>query len=183
MKLLKNRRFAWLITYFLIFLSIIIGGARSLYQLQEKVEYKYENGISDKGYGIPYYLTARIDNSINLVTVANRWIPGDKAVEAVIAARNQLIAAKTPGEQYRANTELTTSTTALYERLGEIEMDARDLGYRQSLFVDLTSNNSAITFAGEEYNLEADKFNSVLKKFPASLIRIVTNIKMAELYE
>lgn len=180
---LKNRKIACIITIFIIILSTIVNGSRTLLKLRSEVENKYTNGVADDGSGISSNLDGRIAAANNMITVSNRWIEGDQAVKDAATARDQLIAAKTPGEQYAANIELSSAITALYDKLGQVEMDERDTKYRQSLYVDLNSYNTVIDLAAEEYNQEAMNYNSNLKKFPANLISTITNIKKIELYQ
>ncbi len=178
---LKKRGTAVAITVVLIILSILFGSHRSLARLYNRVADVFENGSSGNGYGIRYDLDARASYAYNMIAVAKRYLPENHLkITALETAADSLKNAKSVSEAYEADLALTDAASALYDILGGCPLSEADKGYRESIMTDLESSEYKISHS--DYNDFARKYNETLKKFPASILRVITSVDKAELF-
>ena len=164
-----ERKTAWAVTVFLIIVSFLGGGAKSLNRMKSVSEKVFYEGVSGDGLGIQRELDRRIEYARNFISVANRYIPDEPAVKQLADAADALAGSKTVKEKSDNNQKLTAAASALYERLGSAGISERDAGFRESIFADIKARNNIILNDG--YNREARDFNAKLAVFPASALR------------
>jgi len=170
-KLLNDRRIARCITAAVILASFLGGGARTLGRMSADVAGIFYNGVNGDGMGIQRELEHRANFTQNMVTVANRYIDGDAAVEKAAAAREDLINAGSIKLKSEKNRNLTDAAAELYERLGREKLSENDARLRESLFTEIKARN--VRMSNDEYNKKAREFNQKLHIFPASVIRVL----------
>ncbi|MEG1536884.1 MAG: LemA family protein [Clostridiales bacterium] len=181
MKIWQQRRFAWLITIILIFAAVFGCSGGKLATLAEQSRQYFYAGEHQDGLSIDHDLTRRADAAYNLYTVAARYLAADDgALIALLAAREQLLAAESVSACYAANTALSEQVMAVYTVLGDYELSEKDAHYRQKLLEDLQSANAIISHDG--YNAQAAECNQKLAAFPASLIGGVWGIEAVEYF-
>jgi len=177
--LFYSRGIAWAITAAVIILSFLLGGGKSLGKLKTDATDIFYNGVSGDGLGIQRELEHRVDYAYNMVTIANRYISGDKAVTQLTDARDALINSNGIAQKSANNHKLTEAAAALYDRLGNEKLSEADARLRESVNADLKARNNIILNDG--YNGKAREFNKALGVFPASVIKtlgIVTELPL-----
>ena len=179
MEVLKNRKTAALILALVVVLSALLGGWRSLSALSSDVEKAFTEG--EEGFSIQRDLNERMTQAVNLTAVAKRYLsPDDARITAVTDVRNALDAAKTPGEKYRANQQLSEAFSVLYYALEDMDLTEKDKEYRGEFYGEMLSRND--TISRDPYNEKAGAFNETLRQFPANLIGKLFSVSPAELY-
>jgi len=164
-----------------IVVSIPLGFKRTMSGFYEDLQNEYLNGEFDDGLSIQNDLDYRVELAYNFTTVAKRYLnPDDPAVVSVLTARQALMDAQGPAQQYDANMELTTASTDLYEVLEGLELSEKDEKYRRSIYADMTSRND--TIGNAPYNQLATEYNQKLDRFPANFLSRLTGVEPAELF-
>ena len=177
MQILENRRVAVLGMAVLIVLAAFFGVSNALSPLRKSAQQAFVDGTT----GISKDLDDRIAAAYNLTVVAGRYLDGsDPALAGVLSAREELIAAKSVSEKYRANIRLTDAVSALYEKLGTLPLSEQDAKYRRSLDADLRSSNEIISHSA--YNRLAAEYNEALSAFPASALGRLIGYRALELF-
>jgi hypothetical protein len=181
MQILENKRIAVCAMVVLIFLSALLGAARSLIPMRNTAQETFYAGVDGDGLGINNDLNSRAELAYNLVTVARRYVDSDTSeITAVLAARDALIDADSIGEKYRANAKLTEATGDLIEAMAAYPLSDTDARYRSTISTDLRSRNEIISH--DSYNAQAQEFNQTLAAFPASLFGRLVGVKSLELF-
>jgi len=120
-KLLKNRKFAILVTVVVVIIATLLGVRGSLNRLVRDVETLFAVGVylDDEGYiqpGIETHLRNRARSALGYATLmVNDPVYTDEA-EALLAARHRLLNAASIREKYTANEELQRAFDALIEK-------------------------------------------------------------------
>lgn len=181
MKLLTKTPVAAIIMIAVIILSALFGCRRSLLKEQKTVENYFFNGIDGDGYSIQNDLETICATSVNMKTIASRYIEvTDPLITEMTNARQALTDAHTVSEKYTAAMNLYDAVTTLYNSLDPNMMNSTDKGFRASLYDDITSAMQRISHNG--YNDAAREFNSILESFPAKYIAKLVGIEPAQLY-
>lgn len=181
MKLLTKTPVAAIIMIAVIILSALFGCRRSLLKEQKTVENYFFNGIDGDGYSIQNDLETICATSVNMKTIASRYIEvTDPLITEMTNARQTLTDARTVSEKYTAAMNLYDAVTTLYNSLDPNMMNSTDKGFRASLYDDITSAMQRISHNG--YNDAAREFNSILECFPAKYIAKLVGIEPAQLY-
>lgn len=181
MQVLENKKAAVAGAIILVFLSMIVGAARTLGPLRREAQQAFYTGVEKDGFGIANDLEKRLELSYNLVTVARRYLDdSEPEVKAVLDARSKLADADSVKEKYLANLELTDATQALSDTMQTCPLSDTDEGYRRSIAADLNSRNDIISRDG--YNGMAAAYNEKLSAFPASLFGRLAGLSSLELF-
>lgn len=183
MKLVKKRRLAVIIAVVIVLLSTLFGVHRSLIELSYKVEELFYTGVDKSGIGIDDDLLKRLEYSYNLVSYARKYGGCETEADAVLSAREQLSAANSPGAKYSANSELTNTALALYDKLNEGSLSEKDFTYVKSQYNNLLSRNDTIAHEAGLYNQKVREFNNdTLGEFPINFLRYPAFIVELETY-
>lgn len=165
---MKSPRTAASIMVLLILFSFFFGGVRSVKAQSRAVERIFANGADGDGIGVSSDISTRIDASFNLLTIAHKYLSEDHpAVAGVIAARNMMLAAESITDLSEANIYLTEAATVLNEALISEHMTDSDISYRKGIMSELRSSNDRMSH--DPYNTRAQKFNDLVRTFPANL--------------
>ncbi|MEA4920527.1 MAG: LemA family protein [Clostridiaceae bacterium] len=168
MSAFSNRRTAASIMAAMIALSILLGAYRSGARLYSQVENAFYNGAKDNGIGIASDLTQRSESSVNLVTVAKRYLESDNSLLSnVQSAVSGLNSADSLYEKYQANKDLDAAMSALYDGMSGLRLSEKDESYRKSLYADFTS--ASMTMSHDSYNETAIEYNREISSFPGSI--------------
>lgn len=178
---MKNPKVAAAILSVVILISIGIGSSRSLGAIADKATDVFNNGVSGDGFSIANDLNSRIYASVNLVTVAQKYLgETDPAIQKLLSAKTDLADAKTPSEKFDANLRLTEAAANLNEQLLSAPLSDKDISYRKGLMAELESYNIRMT--RNEYNRLAEEYNALLGHFPANVLSMVLGIRPLEVF-
>lgn len=181
MNLLKTRKGAALVLAVCVVCSTLYGSHRSLMGLYARAQSAFTQGVEGDGFSIENDLGRRAERSLDLATVARRYLPeSDRALLGVVEARGALLDSRDPQEKYRANLRLTEAVEVLYGTLGGMELSEADKGYRQRIYADLSSINDIISHDG--YNEIARAYNEIRGDFPANLLGGLTGVPTLTLF-
>ena len=173
-----------------VVILFIIVWAVGIYNRMVKLRNRFKNAFSQ----IDVQLKRRYDLIPNLVEPAKGYLKHEReTLEAVIAARNQAVAAagkagQNPGDPGAMN-DLATAETALTGTLGRLFALAEsypDLKANQTmsqLMEELTSTENKVSFARQAYNDAVMTYNTSREVFPNSLIAESTGFTPAQLFE
>lgn len=164
-----------------IIFSVLYGSHRSLSAESSRVESAFYNGVDGDGFSINNDLSIRAGESLNLVTIAKRYLgEDDPSIKAVRDAVSRLNEADDTSGKLDANQKLTKAYTALSDKLAALDLSAKDEEYRRGIIDELNSRNDIISHDG--YNKMAENFNAKLGAFPANILSRLTGIRPFELF-
>jgi len=161
MKLLGNRKFVIFITVIIAILSTLFGVGRSLNRLARDVEAMFYNGVylKDEGYtqpGIDAQLKNRLNSSLAFAVLMEKHPEAKHEAEALLAARNELIAAGGITEKFTANEALQHAFMALALKAEHIEVTEKEKSDIKEYSSTFSGAQTAIN--GSRYNHEAETF-------------------------
>lgn len=167
----------------MIAVAILLGGRIGLMKLRNAAVELFESGDPETAtdMGIQYDLDRRAAFAGNLVVVAKRYLDeDDKLIKNVTAACDDLDKAADPNRKYKANEALTSACTALHDRLAQCDLSESDIRYNDGIIADMESCNQIIGHS--QYNDAAESFNTLLGKFPTSVVRLICGVKKLTLF-
>lgn len=168
--------------YFIIILAVIaliifwlIGAYNSLVSLRNKVR--------DQWSQIDVLLKRRSDLIPNLVETVKGYAGHESStLEAVINARNKVVAAPSKEEEMRASGELSGALSRLFalaESYPELKANTN--------FLDLQSNlkdtEDKISYARQFYNDAVLKYQNKIEMFPTNIAAGMFNFKPEKFFE
>jgi len=131
---------------------------------------------------IEVQLKRRYDLIPNLVNTVNAYAKHEQETfEKITQARSQAINAQSVKEQAQAESQLTNTLKSLFavaESYPELKADANF----RNLQDELTNTEGKISFSRQFYNDTVQKFNTMIKLFPNSLIAGIFNFTEAEYF-
>jgi LemA protein len=151
---------------------------------------RFQNGFSQ----IDVQLRRRYDLIPNLVETAKGYMSHEReTLEAVIAARNQAVAAASrangaPGDA-QAMQQLQTAESSLGGTLSRLMVvsesypELKANANMMQLSEELTSTENRIAFARQAFNDGVTDYNTAREKFPASVIASMFQFQAAALLE
>lgn len=162
-------------TILLILVIYVISVYNSLVNLRNKVK--------DSWSQIEILLKRRYDLIPNLVETVKGYSSHEKeTLEAVIAARNSAVDAKTPEDEMKAAGEVTKTLGKLLA----IAESYPDLKANQN-FMDLQANlketEDKISFSRQFYNDNVLSFKNKLEMFPTNIIANMFGFKAEKFFE
>jgi len=181
MQLFKQRKVAWTITLILVLASSVLGASLSLGGMRAEAEEAFVQGVSKDEPGIQFDLDWLLELSGNLNVVASRYIAEDDAeLAAVASARSGLEKADSPKSKYDAADRLVSASSALIYTLNQMNLEARDERYNQTIKADMESR--WLILGRNPYNDKASAFNDMLTRLPASMLGKLVSVKPLELF-
>ena len=181
MEFLTNRRNAKIITAVVIVLCFFLGTGRSIRREIGKVETLFYSGVEGR-VSINTQLTKKVNESHNLLSVADDY----KSVlgslpDNLRAADEAVTGATTPGEKYETDQALTSAASDLTEALLQCDLTAQQRDVLDEANQNMENIDKAIAKSG--YNDAVDEFNNtVLRSFPASVMKGITGAGEAEAF-
>ena len=131
---------------------------------------------------IEVQLKRRYDLIPNLVNTVKAYAKHEQETfEKITQARSQAINAQSVKEQAQAESQLTNTLKSLFavaESYPELKADANF----RNLQDELTNTEGKISFSRQFYNDTVQKFNTMIKLFPNSLIAGIFNFTEAEYF-
>lgn len=172
MRSAKSTKTACLITAGVMVLSAFLGCNRSLAALRGKTERAIVQG-DGSGYSIMTDGQDMVDTARNLVTVAEKYIPGEKALfDDLEAYCRQMEEARTDaGERKNAVLGIRSVCESIHMKLSEVGgVSEKDTGYLAGFEVELDA--AMHRMSADPYNGAAKAFNDVEARFPASVLGV-----------
>src|ERR671930_107926 len=148
-----------------------------------------KNQVANAWKQIDVQLKRRHDLIPNLVNTVKGAMQFERqTLEAVVAARNQAIAAATAGGAAPTQQRLAAEaqlTGALSRLLAVVEAypDLKATGNVAQLQEELTSTENRIAFARQLYNDTATQYNTKQQQFPTTLVAGLAHAERADLWE
>jgi len=177
MKLLKNRKFAVVITVIVVVLSTLLGVGRSLNRLAANTESMFYEGVylEDRGFLQPP-LNAHLENLTHLTldiatTFANHPDLSNHA-DSIRYTRRSLSDATGIDEKFTAFAVLCSALHSFFYAAGDIELDDTDsdtIALFSSAFTGML-----IAIAENAYNSRADTFMDEVPGFSLLLSSVVS---------
>ncbi|MEA4965766.1 MAG: hypothetical protein VB055_08090 [Oscillospiraceae bacterium] len=171
MKLLRNWKFAVVLTAIVALCALVLGVHRSVTKEADKVLTMFTQGVDDSGYGIEGDLEDRADYAATLCKVAAKYDGLSDEIDAVNKAVAELKTADGAGEKYDANDSLTGAVTALSLAMQSLPLSDADETYRSEYTANFESRGLVIVREAAEYNEQVSQYASgVLRSFPVTLL-------------
>lgn len=144
---------------------------------------KLRNMVKDQWAQIEVLLKRRADLIPNIVETVKGYATHEKeTLDAVISARNKAVSAKEPGDEMKANGELTQALGRLFA----VAEAYPDLKANQN-FMDLQNNlketEDKIAYARQFYNDAVLAYKNKLEMFPSNIIANVFNFQPELFFE
>lgn len=154
---------------------IMIGGYNSMVSNKEAVESSLSN--------LDVMLQRRSDLIPNLVnTVKGYTNHENEIIEKVTEARTKLASANSIEEKSSANNELSSSLNSLMVVV-ENYPDLKSSENFKQLSDELAGNENRIAVARRDYNNSVKTFNTLIKKFPNSILAGMFGFEPSEYFE
>lgn len=163
----------------ILFIIIIAGSGIGKYNtIVDKEEL-----VSTKQADIDAALQRRADLIPNLVNTVKGYASHEqKIIDSVTTARQNLINAKSTEDKIKANEKLTTAVDALMvvvENYPDLKANTVFINLQD----ELSGTENRITRTRTDYNAAVKEYNSLIKKFPASIIARMFNFEQKEYFE
>ena len=164
-----------IIVIVLLILAWVVGTYNGLVTLRNKVR--------DQWSQIDVLLKRRSDLIPNLVETVKGYAKHEEGtLEAVINARNKVVAAPSKEEEMKASGELTGALNRLFA-LAENYPDLK----ANTNFMDLQNNlketEDKISYARQFYNDAVLKYQNKIEMFPSNIIAGIFNFKAEKFFE
>ena len=164
-----------IIAIVLLILAFIIGTYNTLVSLRNKVR--------DQWAQIDVLLKRRSDLIPNLVETVKGYTKHEEGtLEAVIAARNKVVAAPSKEEEMKASGELTGALNKLFA-LAEAYPDLKANTNFMDLQSSLKETEDKISYARQFYNDAVLKYQNKIEMFPSNIIAGIFNFKTEKFFE
>jgi LemA protein len=170
----------------LIVTLVLIGGGFvllmmliAIYNGLQRKKIASETAWSD----VDVQLKRRYDLIPNLVNTVKGYAGHEKGtLEAVIAARQRAIDARSVGEQAQAENMLTQTLGRLFA-LAEAYPDLKANQNFMQLQEELTSTENKVGFSRQHYNRTVGQYNEARVMFPANIVAGMFNFERLEFFE
>jgi LemA protein len=143
---------------------------------------KKEN-VTTKLSDIDVQLQRRADLIPNLVNTVKGYMKHeDKIINEITTARTNLVNAKTTNEKSEANSKLTTAINDLYvivENYPDLKANTTFIGLQD----ELAGSENRIAVARKNYNEAATDYNTLIKKFPQSIVASMFKFETVSYFE
>ena len=173
MKFLKSYTGAMVVLVVVIVLSTLLGSHRSLTEARREVEARFAPIAGD--------LQDCLDITANLLTVAERYLDGDRLSD-LAESRETLAGSTDISDAYTAYQRLLGDAETVSLALEDVSLSQREAEYVQGFRTDLAAEEDTISRDG--YNAAAEAFNTeVLGGFPARLLGTLTFVRPADTFQ
>ena len=164
-----------IIAIVLLVLAWVAGTYNTLVSLRNKVR--------DQWAQIDVLLKRRSDLIPNLVETVKGYTKHEEGtLEAVIAARNKVVAAPSKEEEMKASGELTGALNKLFA-LAEAYPDLKANTNFMDLQSSLKETEDKISYARQFYNDAVLKYQNKIEMFPSNIIAGIFNFKTEKFFE
>ena len=164
-----------IIAIVLLILAWVAGTYNTLVSLRNKVR--------DQWAQIDVLLKRRSDLIPNLVETVKGYTKHEEGtLEAVIAARNKVVAAPSKEEEMKASGELTGALNKLFA-LAEAYPDLKANTNFMDLQSSLKETEDKISYARQFYNDAVLKYQNKIEMFPSNIIAGIFNFKTEKFFE
>ena len=166
-----------------ILLSIPLGAHMSMTKLREEAKDSY---YYDKtGFAIYQGVEERQAAGSNLITVAERYTSQNPELTGLIGDLEYAVSLAESSygdffEEAQANRQIGEAAQALYDALGNVQLDEFDRDYPDQLMAQLESAQDQINRSS--YNDDAREFNARLEKFPMNFLRHIAGVQPLATY-
>lgn len=183
MQALQKRSTALIITLIVVILATLVGARLSLDRLRSTVTQAFYGGSGGYEQSIGSDLYEIGNNSVNLITVAGRYLPNDDGLLSAVRRDNENLQyhGGQAHKQYLAAQKLQASLEDLDAYLLTLDLSESDKLYQNKLMGNIRSRY--LTLDGSEFNDTAKGFNRTLLRFPTNLLSVITGVGPVELYE
>ena len=179
---------AALIMTLMIVLSIPLGVNRSFARLREDVEHEYY--YDSTGYALWEGVNARRESAQNLITIAEKYVdeypelqtPIDELGFRVLQENSYTtLEDETFTSIVKINSDLTLDAYELADTLNQLTLSDKDAKYVGKIMVDMIAEQDKLQRSS--YNDLAREYNARLEKFPANVLRHLSDIKPMGVFE
>lgn len=169
----------WFLIIVLILVVALVAWLISAYNGLIRKRNQIENAWSQ----IDVQLKRRLDLIPNLVETVKGYAAHEReTLDAVIQARNASVAARTPGEQAKAENVLEGTLNRLFA-LGEAYPDLKANQNFLALQEELTATEGRVAYARQFYNDSVLDYNNKLQQFPTMYFARMMKFERREYFE
>lgn len=141
------------------------------------------NRVKDQWAQIDVQLKRRFDLIPNLVETVKGYAKHEsETLEAVIAARNSFVSAKTPEAEMKANGELTNAISKLFA-VAESYPDLKANTSFLNLQSELNETENKIASARQFYNDTVLQYNNKVEMIPSNIVAGICGFKKETFFE
>lgn len=186
MKVLKNEKYARLITIAVVILATIFGVHKSVNREARKIEDQFYSGVyvEDENYtqpSIAAQLERRTNTALGIVTVSEKYDEAASAAKELDTKRQQLMEAESITDKYLANTELQSAYEQLREVLEGCSLSQRDKDGLDKYYSTMDGAQGIVS--SSYYNMSVSRFiNGTLGAFPVNILKYVSFVHYPEYF-
>ncbi|MCR5099364.1 MAG: LemA family protein [Lachnospiraceae bacterium] len=159
----------------LVLILGFIGGYNNLVNL--------ETGVQEMSANIDTQLQRRADLIPNLVKTVKSYAEHETEVfDAVNEAREHLVNAQSMAEKSAANEEVSAALSRLVA-IAENYPDLKSDKLYIDLMDELAGSENRISYAREEYNAAAARYNKAIRRFPGVIFANMFGFEKVEMFE
>jgi len=178
-KISENRRIAWVVLAVCVVVSIVVFGGCGLKNECSGAKAAFYSGGGDAYFSLDSYINRRAEyaGKMSALAQANKLDAG--LVQALDAAVSDVRAAGDINAKLLANRNMADAADKLYALIAaDSSMSDTDKRDAKLLYADLT--DAAGKMAGDQYFIEAERYNAVLGGFPASILSRLFGLERLE---
>ncbi|GHV43534.1 hypothetical protein FACS189490_13680 [Clostridia bacterium] len=174
-----NNNFALGVLIVCALLSIVFGGARSLNAVRHKAVAVFEHGVDGDGVSVKNDMQKRADKAWTIIAIAEKYPELAASTEALRNAANNS-SAEDIDSLYVSDDLITKYGEILYTNLQNVNLSEKDTTNLKNAYNELRSRGNTIAHDG--YNELAQKYNQLLSKGHAAVLRAVGLVKPLSYY-
>jgi TorA maturation chaperone TorD len=186
MKILKNRKFAIVITAAVVVLATLFGVHRSAGRAAGQVEALFYEGVylKDEKYrepSIDSQLKKRDTAALGLISIASNYDDLEPFADVLKKTRNDLLDADRIADKYIADEKLQKAYEDLFVALSKLELTQREKEAADHYAATMDGARNIIQKSS--YNSEVSAFiNDTMRAFPVNLIKSLAFVKYPDYF-
>ena len=186
MKLLRNRKFALLVTAAVIVLSTLFGVHKSLSKEVERVEAMFSAGVPQReSDGVEPKMNERLGSIqtdiLGITAISGKYPALDAETKQLQGARNEYMDAKSISEKSKAYGQMMSAYEAFCKKADTVDISEIDRDALEDYASDIKIEQSLIERS--RYNEAVDEYiNGVSASFPVGILKKLAFVRDPQIF-
>lgn len=181
MKILSERKYAFIIAVITVILTMVISGTSYLSSQATSIENKFYNGERDDGLSIYNDLKDLIEISKNVLNIAQKANVPQEDIDSLTKAIQLFDTAKNPKDYYQVYQAIEGEIDNIAVMIVMFTDDETLNELFEKYAVQYVSKTNTITY--DPYNKYVREYNELTSKFPANILSKLPFVKEVSAFE